>query len=35
MARSSLSESERPGLDMSPLIDISFLLLIYFLVTST
>jgi len=35
MARQSLSESERPRLDMSPLIDISFLLLIYFLVTST
>jgi len=28
-------EDENPGLDMSSLIDVSFLLLIYFLVTST
>ncbi|MFT4637666.1 MAG: biopolymer transport protein ExbD [Verrucomicrobiales bacterium] len=38
MARRSylhLEEQEDPELDMAPLIDVSFLLLIYFLVTST
>ncbi|MEM7602292.1 MAG: biopolymer transporter ExbD [Verrucomicrobiota bacterium] len=35
MARRKAPKEEDPGLDMSSLIDVSFLLLIYFLVTST
>lgn len=35
MARKPLPESPDPEMDMSPMIDMSFLLLIYFLVTST
>lgn len=33
--RRKVPQEENPGLDMSSLIDVSFLLLIYFLVTST
>ncbi|MEM1444241.1 MAG: biopolymer transporter ExbD, partial [Verrucomicrobiota bacterium] len=35
MARRKAPKEEDPALDMSSLIDVSFLLLIYFLVTST
>ena len=35
MARRKAPKEENPALDMSSLIDVSFLLLIYFLVTST
>jgi biopolymer transport protein ExbD len=35
MARKPVSSNQDPMLDISPLIDLSFLLLIYFLVTST
>lgn len=35
MARKELPSEPDPELDMSPMIDLSFLLLIYFLVTST
>jgi len=35
MARKQLTQPQDPPLDMSPMIDLSFLLLIYFLVTST
>lgn len=35
MARKQLTQPQDPSLDMSPMIDLSFLLLIYFLVTST
>jgi biopolymer transport protein ExbD len=35
MARKQLAQPQDPPLDMSPMIDLSFLLLIYFLVTST